>query len=74
MSGLVLRVSGWEILVAGEDGGDHLCQLRGKVKAGPRRAAAQVVAGDHAVHEPSLLEELGRLEPLGEFLKGLVAA
>jgi ribosome biogenesis GTPase len=53
MSGLVLRVSGWEILVAGEDGGDHLCQLRGKVKAGPRRAAAQVVAGDRVDWQPT---------------------
>lgn len=53
MNGLVLRVSGREILVAGEEGGQHLCQLRGKVKAGPRRASAQVVAGDRVDWQPT---------------------
>jgi ribosome biogenesis GTPase len=57
VSGLVLRVSGWEILVAGADGSEYLCQLRGKVKAGPRRAGAQVVAGDGVDWEPT---EAGR--------------
>ena len=46
MNGLVLRVSGYEVLVAAEDGRDYLCQVRGKVKAGRRRAGAQIVAGD----------------------------
>jgi ribosome biogenesis GTPase len=51
--GLVLRVSGWEILVADDDRGDHLCQLRGKVKAGPRRVGGQVVAGDRVDWRPT---------------------
>ena len=46
-SGLVLRVSGWEVLVADDASGqEHLCQLRGRVKAGPRRPTGQIVAGD----------------------------
>ena len=56
MTGLVLRVSGWEILIADETadpGPDRLCQLRGKVKAGPRRAGAQVVAGDRVEWNPT---------------------
>ena len=57
MSGLVLRVSGWEILVAGDDGVEHLCQVRGKVKAGPRRSGAQIVAGDGVDWQPT---EAGR--------------
>jgi ribosome biogenesis GTPase / thiamine phosphate phosphatase len=57
VNGLVLRVSGWEILVAGADGEEHLCQLRGKVKAGPRRAGGQVVAGDGVDWRPT---EAGR--------------
>jgi ribosome biogenesis GTPase len=61
VNGLVLRVSGWEVLVGDRDhrggvvprDGGHLCQLRGKVKAGPRRAAAQIVAGDHVDWQPT---------------------
>ena len=56
MTGLVLRVSGMEILIADETadpGPDRLCQLRGKVKAGPRRAGAQVVAGDRVEWNPT---------------------
>lgn len=42
----VLRVSGLEVLVVDEAGDRLLCQLRGRLKAGPRLAASPVVAGD----------------------------
>lgn len=53
MPGLVLRVSGWEVLVGDDDGAQHLCQLRGRIKAGPRRARGQVVAGDRVDWQPT---------------------
>lgn len=52
MIGLVLRASGWEALVD-TDGQQRLCQLRGRVKAGRRKAVSAVVAGDRVEVQPT---------------------